>query len=163
MCVCVCVHLEAQLSSFPLRHTSVGSGLTIHSGSGSPSSAHTFSDPLPLQLVSVLGDLTPGSPAQTPPDAATTATPAWTQPPGGQRGRVKDFQSLLASARRCHGPDVALVGVNDFLFVSSWLVLQHLQSPHLISAPGNKVIKAATISENGSASTGCPAPDSAPS
>ncbi|CAI9164437.1 unnamed protein product [Rangifer tarandus platyrhynchus] len=91
-----------------------------------------------------------------------TPTPAWTQPPSGQRGQVKDFRSLLASAR-CRGPDVALVGVNDFLFVSSWLVLQHLQSPHLISAPGNKVIKAATISENSSASTGCPAPDSAPS
>ena len=119
--------------------------------------------PLPLQPMSALGDLTPGSPAQTPADVATTPTPTWTQSPGGQRGQVKDFPSLLASARRCHGPDAALVGVNDFLFVSSWLELQHLQSPHLISAPGNKVIKAATISENGSASTGCPAPDSTPS
>ena len=105
----------------------------------------------------------PGSPAQTPPDVAATLTPNWTQSPGVQRGQVKDFLSLLASSRRCHGPDAALVGVNDFLFVSSRLELQHLQSPHLISAPGNKVIKAATISENGSASTGCPAPDSAPS
>ena len=162
VCVCVCVYLEAQLS-FCLRHTSVSSGLTVHSGSRSPSSAHMPSDPFPLQPMSALGDLTPGSPAQTPPDVATTPTPTWTQSPGGQRGQVKDFPSLLASARRCHGPDAALVGVNDFLFVSSWLELQHLQSPHLISAPGNKVIKAATISENGSASTGCPAPDSAPS
>ena len=31
---------EAQLSSLPLRHASVSRGLTIHSVSGSPSSAH---------------------------------------------------------------------------------------------------------------------------
>lgn len=162
MCVCVC-SLRSSGVIFSSETHKCGQWTHHPLWIREPSSAHTFSDPLPLQLMSVLGDLTPGSPAQTPPDAATTQTPAWTQPPGGQRGQVKDLRSLLASARRCHGPDVALAGVNDFLFLSSWLVLQHLQSPHLISAPGNKVIKAATISENGSASTGCPAPDSAPS
>ena len=44
VCVCVCVYLEAQLS-FPVRHMSVSSGLTVHSGSRSPSSAHMPSDP----------------------------------------------------------------------------------------------------------------------
>lgn len=50
---------EAQLSSLPLRHASVSRGLTIHSVSGSPSSAHTPSDPLPLQPMCALGYLTP--------------------------------------------------------------------------------------------------------
>lgn len=40
---------------------------------------------------------------------------------------------------------VALVGVNYFLFISSRHQLRHLQLPRLISAPGNKVIKAAPI------------------